>query len=758
MSNISDLRARIDALKMSRARDLELASEITGLPRVNSDPGPETSSLDEANSESGNISHPYSHSFNDEAKENSNERQVGKQNGFDNSSIPDSDSSEATGSDLGDNFVDLGKSEPKAFSIREELLSNTILIGEKSIVLNERQMQAVSFAYQGISFCLIGAAGTGKTTAVRKITQTLVDSGTIPKLGTSTKSLNVGMLGIVIVAFTRKAANNIRRAVIPELRSNVMTIHKLLEFQPEYEEVPDKEHPGMYKNIMMFRPARNADNPLPREIICVIHEETSMEGVELYNLLRAAMPHTHQEIFLGDIQQLPPVFGRAVLGFKMLELPVIELIEVHRQARDSPILDLAWKILEGDPYDFSGRFDKDPVTKRITVPALDKLSRENEYGSVKFEYWQQSLAVDIALKAVMFRMKGWIADGYYNPEEDIILCPYNVQFGTVEINKLIMDYLGRERGAVVHEIIAGFDKYYYAVGDRVLHDKEDAFIVAIEPNPAYLKRDYQTPSVHLDRWGTQQAALSELEMSISAQDSEAAALAAMETYFDATVVDEIEDRVHSCSHIMTCRYADDPQGLQPFKISKAGDFNGGKFLGGYCITVHKFQGSETDKVFIFLHSSHAKASQRELLYTAVTRARKHLYILCETNTFEKGIKSQKIVGNTLAEKAIIFEGLARKGHENEDLVPRKSYDREVIQIEERTSIRREDVLSGQGEQSGLSGDSSDIHGIDRENIDSRVSPTLVSGSDATVAGPVAMPTMTKEDKLTALRMKLLGRR
>jgi ATP-dependent exoDNAse (exonuclease V) alpha subunit len=47
---------------------------------------------------------------------------------------------------------------------------------------------------------------------------------------------------------------------------------------------------------------------------------------------------------------------------------------------------------------------------------------------------------------------------------------------------------------------------------------------------------------------------------------------------------------------------------------------------------------------------------RELLYTAVTRAKEELYIVCEKETFVNGIKSQRIKGNTLAEKAEFFKG------------------------------------------------------------------------------------------------------
>jgi exodeoxyribonuclease V alpha subunit len=78
----------------------------------------------------------------------------------------------------------------------------------------------------------------------------------------------------------------------------------------------------------------------------------------------------------------------------------------------------------------------------------------------------------------------------------------------------------------------------------------------------------------------------------------------------------------------------------------------------YAITVHKSQGSEAQKVFLFLHQSHNTMCQRELLYTAVTRARKELYVICEKDTFTKGVISQKIKGTTLQEKLEYFKGKA----------------------------------------------------------------------------------------------------
>ena len=69
-------------------------------------------------------------------------------------------------------------------------------------------------------------------------------------------------------------------------------------------------------------------------------------------MLAAALPHDPQEIFIGDLRQLPPVFGPAILGFKMSLLPVIELTEVYRQALLSPIIRLAHVVVSGDARSF----------------------------------------------------------------------------------------------------------------------------------------------------------------------------------------------------------------------------------------------------------------------------------------------------------------------------------------------------------------------------------------------------------------------
>lgn len=535
----------------------------------------------------------------------------------------------------------------------------------RDIILNAKQQEFVDLAISGRSCNLIGAAGTGKTTSMRKLTRALLDGGYLPALHSETKRLTAGHPGMVIVAFTNKAVNNIRHAVVDELKKNTLTIHKLLEFVPVFYDIVDPADPGRFKKTMKFEPTYHKLNSLPTSIKTIAFEESSMIGVDLYSQLQDAMNFPHQEIFLGDIQQLPPVFGPAILGFKLNELPTVELVEIYRQAKNSPIISLAWKLLNGDTKAFHPasvtRNEKHPVTDKMVnrrrIPALQELSRETEDGSVFFQPWQKSLSPEDALHSFCKQVEVWKRQDYYDPDKDIILCPYNLAFGTIEINKNIAFFLGQEREAMVYHVLAGFQNHYLAVGDRVLYNKEDAVIIDIRRNPAYIGKPTSPASPVLDRWGNYREKLTKAEEFLHKQETEQQEEEAFELMMNAEIDDSQEERKNQSSHTITVKYiyADDDD-VAVVELSTAGEVNA--LLGGYAITVHKAQGSEWSKVFLVLHAQHVKMVSRELLYTAVTRARNSLHIICEPDSFYKGVKSQRISGNTLAQKAALFQGKA----------------------------------------------------------------------------------------------------
>jgi ATP-dependent exoDNAse (exonuclease V) alpha subunit len=524
--------------------------------------------------------------------------------------------------------------------VESSYLTHSIGMHGEAIIYNTKQQEAVTLGASGKSFVLLGAAGTGKSTSQRGVVQALIAAnraGILEDAGH--KYLPGGTPGIVVCAYTRRAINNIRKVMPEDMKDNCITLHKLLEYQPVYYEAWDE---ALQKDVktMRFEATRNRMNPLPTSIHAIIFEEASMIFTELFDEIVDALSHDVQFIFIGDIQQLPPVFGSSVLGYKMLELPVVELTEVYRQALESPIIRLAHRILSGNP-----------------IP-LEELSQWEFPGKLKLHPWKKKLSVDIGILTIAKFFSQAIDTGAYDYQEDMILCPFNKSFGTDELNKYIAQHITAKNGASVHEIVAGFEKHYYAIGDRCMYEKEDAVIINIAMNGLYVGAKYSEASPLLDRWGNYRSAK---DVSVE-QQAKSGTHQPTEDDIDAMlnnmsfVGSDSEDRKREASHVITLTLADSGEEVS---ISAAGAVN--NLSLGYAMTVHKAQGSEARKVFLVIHQSHATMIQRELLYTAVTRARESLYVICEPDTFVKGIERQKIKGNTLAEKAEFFKGKIKAG-------------------------------------------------------------------------------------------------
>jgi exodeoxyribonuclease V alpha subunit len=505
---------------------------------------------------------------------------------------------------------------------------------EKGFTWNKEQLRAFELAESGKSFCIIGKAGTGKTTGARECLRHLQAKGIVGPLRASTKYLTAGLPGVAVVSFTNRAVKNIARGMPEDIARHTLTVHKLLEFAPE--RIMSKDADGIPKEVMRFLPRRNKYNPLPDSLRLIIVEESSMISTELWAMLMDAIPHECQFIFLGDLQQLPPVYGSAILGFKLLELPIVELTQIYRQAAGSPIIDFAWRVARGDK-----------ITK-TDYETITKISG----GKLRLRPWKKRLDGDHALHISNLLFKEFVDTGIYDPLEDMVMIPFNKKFGTIDFNKNLANHLGKKRGAIVHEVIAGFNKHYFAIGDKILCDRQEAIIEDIIINDRYAGVAPLPPSDKLNRWG-----MYELETPQDHDDAEKS-LQEVEDFLLKTAAlqdKEDEETKQQGSHVLSCRLlgSDDIR-----EVRTAGEYSATIFA--YALTIHKCQGSEWRKCFVLLHNSHAVMINRELLYTAVTRAREELYIICEPDTFEKGVKTQRIKGNTIAEKAEYFKGKLEK--------------------------------------------------------------------------------------------------
>ncbi|MGQ0286262.1 exodeoxyribonuclease V subunit alpha [Pasteurellaceae bacterium 22721_9_1] len=150
------------------------------------------------------------------------------------------------------------------------------------------------------SFCLIsGGPGTGKTYTVARLLLAL-------------QELHNGQLKIGLAAPTGKAATRLDESIakefasqalkkaISELKHNLtitqaQTLHKMLGVRPFSEQ-----------------PLYNANHPLPYDVLIV--DEASMIDLSMMDKLRAALSANCKLILLGDKDQLASVEAGAILG------------------------------------------------------------------------------------------------------------------------------------------------------------------------------------------------------------------------------------------------------------------------------------------------------------------------------------------------------------------------------------------------------------------------------------------------------------
>ena len=166
-------------------------------------------------------------------------------------------------------------------------------------------------------FRLFGYAGTGKTTLARYFAEH-VDGQ------------------VQFAAFTGKAAQVLRARGA----TNARTIHSLI-YRPRGEEAVEDETTGKTSINPTF--SLNRQSPIARAKLVII-DECSMVDEQLgKDLMSFGTPI----LVLGDPAQLPPISGG---GYFTEHEPDILLTEIHRQARDNPIIRLALDVREGREF------------------------------------------------------------------------------------------------------------------------------------------------------------------------------------------------------------------------------------------------------------------------------------------------------------------------------------------------------------------------------------------------------------------------
>lgn len=530
---------------------------------------------------------------------------------------------------------------PKPQVTSGEFLGKELPKGNGTIVLNEQQRQGVQYALDGISFCLIGAAGTGKTTTVKEIVRTVI-ARIVENEGERALKPNT----IALVSFTNRAVKQIEKAVQGIADQYCRTIHKFIEFQP-VEDTYFNEEKGEYVTRKIFEPARTHNNP-HYDTKVVIVDESSMVGTRLFSQLVDACPNAIF-IFIGDLNQLKPIYDKPILGFALNHLPVVELTQVYRQAMESPIIWFQHN------YTLKGRTPSDTELKKI--------NEETSPKGLTFHPFKSEPDSEIQAKGIAGHMCQLMSKQVYDPDQDTILIPFNKSLGTLAINLEIAEYISKTNNLEVYEIYTGKKSIYLAEGDRLLFDKTEVIVEKIEENSLYTGKPPHPPSTWMSRYGyiregaPNRESVADMLGAVSDFAKKTDFTAILNNLSGDNAENQKEENQRAASHKVYCTTLDGNSVV----ISTQGDFS--KTVFSYALTIHKSQGSEWRKVWLILSKKHRNMLSREMLYTGMTRAREELTVLYspqtsigrKDNSIARCVKKSGIPGLTWKEKAKFFE-------------------------------------------------------------------------------------------------------
>lgn len=487
------------------------------------------------------------------------------------------------------------------------------------IQLDPAQQEALDGLLRHQFGCLIGAAGTGKTTTIKALLQAILKRDANPS--------------IKFVAFTGRAVQQIKRALPAEFHMHCDTIHGMLEFAPEIEERYDDKKNEVYM-IRIFKPQRTATNQLDTKYIFI--DEGGMVPIPLWNNIMEAARDGTRIYVIGDINQLPPVQGRSVLGFAMIKWPTYELNRVHR-TEESAIIDGAWRIL-------NGRMPEKVTGKIVMLKVSDN----------SIEAFQQTVGI----------LQRLDKNGTFNRLRDALIVPQNSgNIGQEHLNEYLCPYFNpsqKVEGITINPrtiITAGGNHVSFAVGDKVMVTKNDRPAGLTNGMIGVIESIIPNEKFHGESIGDM--AQSQLADNFSLDMAEIEdALIEIESDKELQTVVE-EERERQSSHIMTIKFQNRDT---PNEFSTAGGIN--TLQHAYAFTCHKSQGGEYPVVVILLHSCNFRVISREWLYTAWTRAQEKVILLYNSKGLQMALRNQRIKGNTLAEKAESFNKLQKSGTHN----------------------------------------------------------------------------------------------
>ncbi|WP_227430371.1 exodeoxyribonuclease V subunit alpha [Psychrobacter sp. I-STPA6b] len=502
--------------------------------------------------------------------------------------------------------------------------------------LKAKQIEAIELASHSAFSIITGGPGTGKTYTVAQIVLALFQNSHVQ---TATSKDGLGEINkeavseaiseppaLALAAPTGKAAQRMQESLQNALSTQegdlivleeAQTIHRLLAIGRS----------GV--------PRYNYQNPLPYDVIVI--DEASMLGVELATHLLCAIKPTARLILLGDANQLAAVDAGAVLA----DLCRIECLQSYHVALKE-----------------SRRFDE-----HSGIGKLANIINRNVNPSEYAEKVQQIEAVFTEADDVRFYPVLSIQE--HQGLEDSELSHY------LSLKNSLSKY------NLFQNLIANYQNYFNltkkltssTIANSIPHSREQAFLQIF----ATLSEFRILSAGHLGELGdvfiNQQIAQAHqkyLNLPLSDQQwYHGRPVMLLANDYDLGL---FNGDIGICLHTGWLEGKGNNQyqqlselkvwfegRTQPVSIHRLSEEN---ISTAYAMTIHKSQGSEFDQVAVMMDFAHQRLLTQELIYTAITRAKKQVSIFSAPELLVQAVtqRTQRQTGLEIQFTALNFQG------------------------------------------------------------------------------------------------------
>ena len=321
--------------------------------------------------------------------------------------------------------------------------------------------------------------------------------------------------------------------------------------------------------------------PIDGDIIIV--DETSMVDMFLMNYLVKAIYKGTKLVLVGDIDQLPSVGPGCVLKdiIESEKIKTIVLNQIFRQAAKSKIIVNAHRVNEGKWFIEDKKEDENEKEEE-KIELLDDFFFINQSN--------QEMIVDTIVSLCSGRLKRYGDYDFLNNIQ-IITPTKRGMTGTKELNKILQKRLNDEddkkRQRTYGEVI-------FRENDRVMQTKNNYNMIWEKENYGSLKKELRNGVFNGELGIIENVNETDKTVTVKFDDGKKAV-------YENTDLEQLEH--------------------------------------AYAITVHKAQGSEFDVVLIPIANLAPMLQTRNLIYTAITRAKKLIIIIGNRNTIDFMIKN-----------------------------------------------------------------------------------------------------------------------